>query len=199
MRAFLGRIVGNAGSSLTAGGTVLAIGVALGAIGLAETTSANSAKLVYLRPPQSPFANGWVICGLIAGVIGALWVIGTFVLALIATAKTERFRQLLGHALNDGERLHEQAPPTTLQVIRAWGQQAHDLVQAGYGPGEARLFLGEWDLPTQHVTGKEPEGHLWLERRLMRLSRLMDRMHLMQVGPGTRLPAWTYVSSPPAP
>jgi hypothetical protein len=115
--------------------------------------------------------------------------------ALIATAKTERFRELLGHALNDGEKLHDQVPPTPLPVIQAWGQQAHDLIQAGYGPGEARLFLGEWDLDTQYVTGKEPEGHLWLARRLMRLSRLMDRMHLMQVGPGTKLPPWANLST----
>jgi len=73
----------------------LAIGVALGAIGLAEATSAS--------PLEAPFENSWVVVGVILALVAAAWVVGTFVLALIATAKTERFRLLLGHALTNGD------------------------------------------------------------------------------------------------
>jgi len=116
-------------------------------------------------------------------------------LARVSAAKNERFRELLAEALNDGELLYLQEPVATLQVVKEWAQQAANLIQVGYGTGEARLFFGDWDLRPQEVSGNEPAGRPWLERRLMRLSRLMDRMHLMQVGPATKLPTWTYVST----
>lgn len=169
LRAFLGRIVGNAGSSLTAGGTVLAIGLGVASVGVSASTK------------TSPWSNPWFDIGFILAMIGAAWVIGTFVLAMISTAKTERFEELIGHALNDGEALEDEG--ATQSTIRKWAQQTHDLIQAGLGPAEARLFLGESDLGTQFVSDKTRPGHPWLQRRLRRLSRLMDRMHSMHVGP----------------
>ena len=57
IRTFLSRTSANAGASLAAGGTLLAIGVALGAIGLTEVTIA--------KTPASPFKNGWVLVGFV--------------------------------------------------------------------------------------------------------------------------------------
>ncbi len=84
------------------------------------------------------------------------------------------------------------APEAT---IRVWAQQTHDLVESGLGSAEARLFLGDWDLGTQYVSNKTPPGHPWLHRGLMRLSRLMDRIHSGHVGPGARLQEGVYRSS----
>jgi hypothetical protein len=120
MRTLLSRISANAGSSLTAGATVLAIGVAIGAIGLTEVTLAAG-------KPVSPLRNGWVQVGLGVGALGAAWTLATFILAMVATKKHADFQRLLGHALNDGERLaNNWGSP---QEIRTWGQQTADLMR----------------------------------------------------------------------
>jgi hypothetical protein len=188
MRSFLSRLSAHAGSALAAGGSVLAVGAALGAVGLAE-----------LQSGASPFDNGWIVSGVAIITAGAVWSILTFILVLVAAAKTERFQELLGHALNDAEALEREGAPKT--AIRDWGQQTHDLIEAGLGPGEGRLFLGEFDLGTEAVFPKNLPLHPWLHRRLTRLSRLMDRMHSMHVGAGAKMKDWTYLSSkrPPEP
>ena len=64
--------------------------------------------------------------------VGLLWVLLIFVLALMSAGKTERFQTLLGHALNDAESLSdEMAPPF---IIRDWAQQTADLIEAAIGP-----------------------------------------------------------------
>jgi hypothetical protein len=57
-------------------------------------------------------------------------------LALVSAAKTERFRELLAEALNDGELLYLQEPVATLQVVKEWARQAANLIQVGYGTGK---------------------------------------------------------------
>jgi hypothetical protein len=187
MRTLLSRISANAGSSLTAGGTLLAVGVAIGAIGLTEVSLVNG-------DGTSPLRNGWVQVGLVVGMIGAAWTIATFVLAMIATKKHADFHRTLGHALNDGEHLANNWG--SLQEIRTWGQQTADLIHAGLGDGEDRLFLGDWESLGEQddMSRPRPEGHRWLYRRLQRLMRLMDRMHSMHTGAGVKLPDCAYVS-----
>jgi hypothetical protein len=160
--------------------------VAIGAVGLTEVTLAKGHGVPPLR-------NGWVQAGLIVGVVGAAWTIGTFVLAMISTTKHVHFQRLLGHALNDGEYLGNHAG--SLKEVARWGQQAADLIHAGLGDGEDRLFLGDWEsLEAQDLSRPRPEGHLWLYRRLQRLMRLMDRIHSMHIGAGVKLADWEYVS-----
>jgi hypothetical protein len=163
----------------------LAIGIGLAAVGLTEVSA--------VTPTRSPFTNGWFRAGLIVSLVGAVWVLGTFALAMTGTVRAARFHELLGHALNDGQRLAEQGASKV--TITAWATQARDLIEASLGSAEARLFLGEWDLGEQFGGG--PEGHLYLHRRLIRLSRLMDRMYATHVGPGQKLGDWVYRSSDP--
>jgi hypothetical protein len=187
-------LTANSSASLTVGGTVLAIGVALGAVGLTEVSQAT--------PSPRPFSNDWVIAGTVIALVGAAWVLATFILVVMAAQRTAHFHALLGHALNDGEELSDRRRAVANEAtIREWGQQAHDLIAAGLGMPEGRLFLADYDLGVQY-SGGQPPGHLWLHRRLQRLTRLMDRMHLLSVGPMTKLPAWRYVSDkdvPPQP
>jgi hypothetical protein len=183
MRALLNRLAANAGSALAAGATVLAVGAALGAVGLAETQ----------KQAGSPFRNPLVLIGVGIIIVAAAWSVAILVIAMVATANTDRFHILLGHALNDGEALEQDGAPKPL--IDAWGQQTHDLIEAGLGPAAARVFLSEWDLGTQLLPAKFKPGHPWLQRRLMRLTRLMESMHLMHVGPTAKLPHWRYQSS----
>lgn len=176
MRRFLGRIVVNAGSSLTAGGTVLAIGVALGAVGLAEVQGSG----------RSPFSNGWVVFGAVLALIGALWVIGTFIAAVVATAKTEKFHDLLGRALSEGEVLALGTPDG--DAIQRWGQATQRLIEAGLGGAEGRLFMSDWDLGISFKAETQVSSKVWLRMRLARLTRLMDRMHEHQVNPRFQAP-----------
>jgi hypothetical protein len=180
MQGFLARLANNAGSALAAGATVLAVGAALGAVGLSEAQGSGN----------SPFQNGWVLGGVGIMALAALWSVAVFVIAMIASVKTEMFHILLGHALNDGERLEIDLGP--YEAIAAWAQQAHDLIEAGIGSAEARWFLSEWDLGIQFVSQKEKKGLPYLRRRLQRLTQLMARMYAMRVGPGAKLPEWEY-------
>src|SRR6266567_2220391 len=109
-------------------------------------------------------------------------------------SQADQFRILLGHALNDGEALVDEGAPKA--TIREWGQQAQDLIEAGLGPPEARLFLSDYDIDATFAMASNLPGHVWLERRLRRLTRLMDSMQGVQVGPGAKLPKpWKYRSS----
>jgi hypothetical protein len=131
---------------------------------------------------------------IVVGMVGAAWTIATFVLAVIATKKHADFQRLLGHALHDGEHLANNRG--SLQETRTWGQQAADLIHAGLGDGEDRLFFGDWESLGEQddMSRPRPAGHRWLYRRLQRLMRLMDRMHSMHMGAGVKLPDWAYVS-----
>jgi hypothetical protein len=181
MRTFLGRLSANAGSALAAAGSLLALGAALGAVGLAQ-----------LQPKESPLANGWVLAGFVVISLGAAWFVGTFILAMIATIKHEHFKELLGHALHDGEKLEGEKAPKS--EVAAWSQQAADLIHAGLGSGEDRLFLGEWDFGPQYLSGKEIPGQPFLQRRLRQLMKLLARVDSTHVGAGAKLPKWKYVS-----
>jgi hypothetical protein len=176
MRALLGRVAANAGASLTVGGTVLAIGVALGAVGLGE-----------LRPdtPPSPFSNGFVRAGMVLIALGAVWTIGTFVLAMVATAKTEYFRDEIADALRAGNVLMESQTEDADEAER-WGQTVADLIEAGLGGFEAVLFVTDQDLGINLRPTNQSDVQAWLRRRIQRLARLLDRAQALQVSPASR-------------
>jgi len=129
---------------------VLLVRKALGAVGIAETQDSKG----------TPFSNGWVRLGVLVMSLAALWSVAVFVLAMISTAKTERFRIELGHALNDGEEI-EASDLTMIEVV-TWVQQAHDLIEGALGSAEGRLFLAEWDLNAVGVSTQTPEGRPYL-------------------------------------
>ena len=58
----------------------------------------------------------------------------------------------------------------------------YDLINAGLGESEAALFMSIHDLGTIFQSPTTTEADLFMERRLQRLSRLLDRVHSMSVG-----------------
>ena len=61
---FWGRVNQNSAAALTVGGTVLALGIALGAVGLAE-----------ISRTESPWANLWVRVGSGIGLLALAWIL----------------------------------------------------------------------------------------------------------------------------
>jgi hypothetical protein len=169
MRGFLGRIARNAGAALTAGGTVLGLGLGFGAIGLAET-----------RSHVSPLENAWVMAGLLIAIAGTVWCVGVFVVAMIATAKSERFTDQIGKAFLQGE-LMLRHPPLTDEAIDTWGAQISDLIEAGLGSHEAYLFFTTHDLGIKLRRAGTDDSVAWMGRRMQALARLMSRLHTMEV------------------
>ena len=58
----------------------------------------------------------------------------------------------------------------------------HDLINAGLGESEEALFMSSHDLGTVFSSPSTTNADLFMERRLQRLSRLLDRIHSMSVG-----------------
>ena len=85
---FWGRVNQNSAAALTVGGTVLALGIALGAVGLAE-----------ISRTESPWANAWVKVGCGIGLLALAWIISVFFVAMRATLKRDRFVGQVGHAI----------------------------------------------------------------------------------------------------
>ena len=129
MRTFLGRIAANAGPSLTAGAVVLAVGAGLGTLGLHEVPDR-----------ASPFSNGLVRGAIVVGSVGAAWCVMTFVVAMVATVKTERLRRQLGKALRQANDLREHL---TNSGTEEWFTNCRSLLRAGLGEAEEHAFILE--------------------------------------------------------
>lgn len=143
----------------------LTITVAISAVGLAITA----------RSHGTPF---WVGVGVVVvGGVGALLTVG---LALTRTIKTREFRDALGRAFEAGEELL--APNPDPQLVTAWVNDTYELILAGLGESEAQLFLSNHDLGLAYASVHDPTPTGSMQRRLQRLSRLMDRAYPLHVG-----------------
>src|SRR6266571_4424837 len=113
MQAWFDRLVANAGSALTVGGTVLAVGLGFGAVGLAEKPAVGQ---------FSPWSNWWFVIGLVLALLGLVWVLATFIAAMMVTTKSERFRAWLGEALLKGQDMLAH-PPLDNPKVEAWATE----------------------------------------------------------------------------
>jgi hypothetical protein len=142
----------------------LTITVAIGAAGLAITS----------RTHGTPY---WI--GVAVAVIGGLGAILTLGVALARTVKTREFRDALGRAFEAGEDLFDE-PEWSL--VTPWVNDTYELILAGLGESEAQLFLSNHDLGLVQAPVHDKSPQRSLERRLQRLSRLLDRAYAVHVG-----------------
>ena len=166
-------IANNVSTSLTAGSTILAVGVALGAVGLTEIDAVN----------RSPFTNGWVRTGAALGAVGASWTLATFVIALAATRKAALARRYIAQAHYTGNRLEEQGP--SQEQAEAWAHEVSRFLTVAFGEAERELFWSHHDLSPESSEHASP-SQLWLRRRLLRLMDLAGRSHAMTASFGLR-------------
>jgi hypothetical protein len=163
---FWRRVNQNSAAALTVGGTVLALGIALGAVGLAE-----------IGRTKSPWGNVWVRVGCGIGVLALAWILTVFFVAMRATLKRDRFVGRVGRAIAVGKCL---LVGITKQNLRAfeelstdWTQLTASLIEAGLGSADKELFLSSPRLIGQWQTGERAVREH--SDRLNRLAELVAR------------------------
>jgi hypothetical protein len=157
MRRFAQRLAENTGASLGAAGVLVAAGLGL--------TQARDA---------------WLVLGIVLSGIAVIWSAATLWGATTTSSRAAAFRRALGRTLEEGEVI-QRSKPDDEQVV-SWSKGVHDLINAGLGESEAALFMSIHDLGTIFQSPTTTEAELLMERRLQRLSRLLDRIHSMSVG-----------------
>jgi hypothetical protein len=166
MRRLAQRLAENTGASLGAAGVLVAAGLGL---------------------TQAP--DEWLFLGIVLSGIAVAWAAVTLWGAITTTSRAAAFRRALGRALEEGEDILRSKPDD--EQARSWSKGVHDLINAGLGESEAALFMSSHDLGTIFQSPTTTEADLFMERRLQRLSRLLDRIHSMSVGIDFDPEQWT--------
>lgn len=162
MKAFLGRLTVNSAAALTVGGTVLAIGIALGALGLDE-----------IEAPDSPWANLWVIVGSVVALVSLVWIAAILGIGLWQTLKADRFLDQLGKAIAQGKDLTYRRGETWDSDVASWAEKCRALLGSGLGSGEARAFIWKYQEDKHRVDASSV-----IYDALPRLVEIHDRPNL---------------------
>lgn len=99
-------------------------------------------------------------------------------------------KDALAEADESGHGLHASNP--SMEAARKWVTQVHNLIEAGLGKGEARLFLsdaGYTFMADQHSTRQK----LWVEGRLRRLAELIPRVDSLDLRPDFDPQKWAHL------
>lgn len=159
----LAEVAERSGLSIAAGGVVTALGTALVAVGLAQTAETN------------PLCNWWVRAGLSLAILGVGWVLWSFALALLASAKNRAVHDALGVALAKGEglRRHRLGGTPLPASVEDWADRTRELILSGLGGASVAYF-------DAHAGGAQPDPEVQPQEKplayhLTRLKELMER------------------------
>jgi hypothetical protein len=99
--------------------------------------------------------------------------------------KTEQTKRLLGEALaSGGQLIGQQAQKSDHQFKQdadAWGQNAHKLISAAYGDGEASLFLDSSGYVFYGDGSPKSNVRNWIDGRMRRITELLRRTDSLAV------------------
>jgi hypothetical protein len=103
----------------------------------------------------------------------------------ITSAAGRKAKQLLGEVLASGGKLiGQQAQKTPDQYEKeaeAWGKNAHDLIVAAYGEGEAALFLDSSGYTFYSAGSEKSKVRNWIDGRMRRITELLRRTDVLAV------------------
>jgi hypothetical protein len=99
--------------------------------------------------------------------------------------QTEQVKRLLGEALSSGGKLiGGQAEKTDDQCehdAEVWVRNAHNLIEAAYGAGEALLFLDNSGYVFYGDGSKKSQTRNWIDGRMRRMTELLRRTDSLSV------------------